>query len=67
MGAGGLINWPNFLPSFYRSPNKGGAQTDNPPYLAGFKFVDPPLRKNINNGFELTSIIKLHVTITGES
>ena len=32
MGAGGLINWANFPPSFHRPP----------PHSTGLKFVDPP-------------------------
>ena len=64
MGAGGLINWANFLPSFHRSPDKCGAQMDDPPYSVGLKFVDPPhlgSHKNIIHGFQLPSMIKLHV------
>ena len=42
MEAGGLINWAKFRLSYHRSPNKGGAQTEDPPYSVGLKFVDPP-------------------------
>ncbi len=49
MGAGGLINWANFPPSF------PGAQTDDAPYSAGLKFVDPLTHPRI-----------MHVSVTRE-